>query len=363
MLQTPLIDFHKAHNARLVDFAGWEMPIQYTGIREEHHHTRTAASLFDVSHMGRLYLSGKGTDRFLDHVCTRRIDNMTAGQSRYSHVCKEDGGILDDVIVSKLADDQFLVVCNASNRTKIVNWFNRYRGDFQVELDDRTRETAMAAVQGPKALELVNTILPIELGDLKRYHFKAGSLFGASYFIARSGYTGEDGLEVILPAKFVKMALQPLIEKSESLGTPIKPAGLGARDTLRLEAGMPLYGHELTEDWDPITAGQKWCCYLEKDFVGGDAIKQIAEQGPARRLVGLEIDGRRIARDGAKVLADNQEVGFVTSGTHSPTFDKAIAMAFVDAARTAVGTALAVDVRGKPSPAKVVKLPFYRAGS
>lgn len=362
MQQTPLIDFHKQQGARLVDFAGWEMPIQYTGIREEHQHTRTAASLFDVSHMGRLYLSGARTAEFLDRVCTRRIDNMSVGQSRYSHVCKEDGGILDDVIVSKL-DDEYLVVCNASNREKIVAWFDQHRGEFDVEMDDRTLATAMVAIQGPQAFELVNKLLPIEIGDLKRYHFKAGSLFGANYFVARSGYTGEDGVEVILPAKFVKMALEPLMEKSAGLGTPIKPAGLGARDTLRLEAGMPLYGHELSEDWDPITAGQKWCCYLEKDFIGAEVIKKVAAEGPRRKLVGLEVEGRRIAREGAQVLADGQEAGFVTSGTHSPTLDRAIAMALVDADHAALETALAVDIRGKQSPATVTKLPFYKAGA
>ena len=359
MLQTPLVDFHQKNNARLVDFAGWEMPIMYRGIKDEHLYTRAHASLFDVSHMGRVHLKGDKTAEFLDYVCTRRIDNMQPGQSRYSHVCKEDGGILDDVIVSRL-EDQFLVVCNASNRAKIVAWFDQHRTAFGVELEDRTTETAMAAVQGPEALDVLTKIIPLPIGDLKRYHFVAGSLMGASYYIARSGYTGEDGAEIILPAKFAKMAVGMLMEKAAAQGVEIKPAGLGARDTLRLEAGMPLYGHELGEDWDPITAGQKWCCYLDKDFIGGDVIKRVAAEGPTRKVVGLELSGKRIAREGAAIFASGEQIGQVTSGTHSPTFDKVIAMGLVKAEHTEVGTALEVDIRGTRTAAEVVGLPFYK---
>ncbi|MBN2445447.1 MAG: glycine cleavage system protein T, partial [Phycisphaerae bacterium] len=192
MHETPLVDFHKKHAARLVEFAGWEMPIMYTGIKEEHIHTREHCSLFDVSHMGRLYLSGDRCAEFLDRICTRQIGNMVAGQSRYSHVCKEDGGILDDVIVSRM-EDRFLIVCNASNREKIVAWLNGHRGESGVELDDQTFATAMAAVQGPQAMELLKRALPLPLDDLKRYHFKSGSIMGVGFVIARSGYTGEDG--------------------------------------------------------------------------------------------------------------------------------------------------------------------------
>lgn len=361
MLQTPLIEFHREQNARLVDFAGWEMPIMYSSIREEHAYTRAHGTLFDVSHMGRLEIRGGRAAEFLDCVCTRQIGNMQVGQSRYSHVCRADGGILDDIIVSCL-EDHYLVVCNASNREKIVQWFDQHRASFEVELVDRTTETAMAALQGPEVMETMARILPIPLDDLKRYHFKAGSIMGAKYLIARSGYTGEDGVEIILPKSFALMAVRMLVSKSAEMERPIKPAGLGARDTLRLEAGMPLYGHELTEDWDPITAGQKWCCYLEKNFIGSDVVKRVAEEGPRRKVVGLTLEGRRIAREGARVLSGEKDVGHVTSGTHSPTLDRVIAMALVGAEVSEPGTKLTVDIRGAQSAAEVVPLPFYKRG-
>jgi aminomethyltransferase len=356
MLQTPLIGYHKDQGARLVEFAGWEMPIMYRGIRDEHDWTRQHASLFDVSHMGRLYLRGARTAELLEHVCTRRIGDMAVGQSRYSHVCRADGGILDDIIVSKL-DDCFLVVCNASNRDKIVGWLNEHRAAFGVELEDRTLETAMAAVQGPEAIALLDELLPMKVSELKRYHFRSGSVMGVHFFVARSGYTGEDGAEVILPAKFAMMAVNMLTEKSAARGKPIKPAGLGARDTLRLEAAMPLYGHELTEQWDPITAGQKWCVALDKPFVGSEVLQRVAA-APERTVAGFELDGKRIAREGARVFADGRDVGFVTSGTHSPTLDRVIAMGLVETAVAAPGTAVEVDIRGQRSAARGVPLPI-----
>ncbi len=358
MLQSPLIEFHKQRNARLVEFAGWEMPILYTSIVDEHQHTRRHATVFDVSHMGRLYLRGADAEALLEHVCTRRIGDMQPGVSRYSHVCNESGGILDDVIVSKL-DNRFLVVCNASNREKIVEWLQQHADGRDVQLEDVTFETAMVAIQGPEAISLVKTHLPLPLGDLKRYHFQHGSLMGAEYLIARSGYTGEDGLEVIVPAKFGRMAMDALLGKA---GDAIKPAGLGARDTLRLEAGMPLYGHELTDQWDPITAGQKWCCALDKDFVGAEVLRAAAANGPQKKLIGLKLDGRRIARDGAAVLVDGTAIGTVTSGAHSPTLNQPIAMALVESGKVEVGGAVQVDIRGSTADATVAKLPFYKRG-
>lgn len=362
MRQSPIHAVHVELGAKFVDFAGWEMPISYGGIKAEHLATRTGATLFDVSHMGRLAIRGEKAAEFLDRVCTRRIGDMQVGQCRYSHVCREDGGVLDDVIVS-LRKNDFLVVCNASNREKIVAWFEQHAAPFGIELKDETLDTAMAAVQGPKAFELVRALLPLDLSELKRYHFIGGSMMGVSYYIARSGYTGEDGLEVILPKAFGKMAVEKLLSKTSEAGISIKPAGLGARDTLRLEAGMPLYGHELSEDWDSITAGQKWCCDLSKDFIGAEKLRAIAEQGPERTLVGLEIEGQRIARQDAVVLQNKSPVGVVTSGTMSPTLGKVIAMALVSVPASEVGASLQVDIRGKLSKATVVKLPFYKAGS
>lgn len=361
MRHTPLIEFHRSQGAKLVDFAGWEMPVYYTGLLEEHHYTRNHATFFDVSHMGRVYFSGADAAAFLERLNTRRIGDMKVGQCRYSHMCRDDGGILDDVIVSRL-EENWLVVCNASNREKLLGWWQQQLRGADVAIDDQTTKTAMVAIQGPEALETVDRLLPFPVSDLKRYHFKHGSIMGTSYYIARSGYTGEDGIEVIVPAHMAMMAARLLTSASEEIARPIKPAGLGARDTLRTEAGMPLYGHELSEEWDSITAGQNWAVDLTKDFVGRDALQRAKEAGPPRVIVGLEVDSRRTPRQGATVLADGRPVGTVTSGTTSPTLGKVIAMALVSRESATVGAALQIELRSEQLPARVVALPFYKRG-
>lgn len=359
MRQTPLNDFHRQSGARLVDFAGWEMPISYTSILEEHHYTRQHATFFDVSHMGRIDFTGRDALAFLERLCTRRLGDMQVGVSRYSHVCREDGGILDDVIVSRL-ETQFFMVCNASNREKLLGWFDQHKSEFDVGITDRTLETAMVAIQGPEALGTLDGLLPFQVSDLKRYRFKTGTAMGFNYYVARSGYTGEDGVEIILPAKFAASAADLLVSRSSEMGRPIKPAGLGARDTLRLEAGMPLYGHELTEEWDSITAGQAWCVDLTKDFIGQPTMQRLVQAGLPRKMVGLTLTGRRIARQGAEIYAGGQRVGVVTSGTLSPTLDRSIAMALVNAAHAEPGSQLEADLRGSRCQAVVTPLPFYK---
>jgi aminomethyltransferase len=359
MLQTPLNAFHRECGARLVDFAGWEMPVMYTGLKEEHLYTRQHGSFFDVSHMGRVEFAGHGAEALLQRLNTRNIAKLKVGQCGYSHMCRDDGGILDDVIVSRF-EDHFLVVCNASNREKLLGWFDRQRRGFDVDIKDRTLETAMVAIQGPEVIETLTRLLPVTPDDLKRYRFKTGNVMGAEYFVARSGYTGEDGIEIILPASFALAAVRMLVDRSQELSRPIKPAGLGARDTLRLEAGMPLYGHELTEDWDTITAGQGWCVDLTVDFIGQPVLKRIHDEGPRRKMAGFELEGKRIAREGTRILHNGQNVGFVTSGTLSPTFEKVIAMSLLDAALCEPGTPVDMDLRGTRIPARVVPLPFYK---
>lgn len=359
MLQTPLNAFHRECGAKLVDFAGWEMPVVYRGIIEEHHYTRQHGAAFDVSHMGRLEIRGGDAEAFLQNVCTRNVGNMPPGLSRYSHVCKEDGGILDDIIVSRHAA-HFGVVCNASNREKILAWFDRHKTGLDVQIADRTAETAMVAIQGPEVIETMDRLLPFPVSDLKRYHFKTGSVMGVEYIIYRSGYTGEDGVEVVIPAQFAQMAARTLMDQSAEMGRPILPAGLGARDTLRMEAAMPLYGHELTEDADSLSAGQGWAVDLKKDFIGCAAMRRVQEQGLKRKVAGFELEGKRIARQGASILKDGREAGIVTSGTHSPTFDQVIAMGFLDAALCEPGTPVEIDIRGSRGNAKVVPLPFYK---
>jgi aminomethyltransferase len=359
MLQTPLNAFHRECHARLVEFAGWEMPVVYTSIIEEHNFTRQHCSVFDVSHMGRVEFRGPDAEKLLERLNTRNIGSSQPGMCRYSHMCRDDGGILDDVIVSRL-EDHFLVVCNASNREKLLGWWDVQRRGFDVDIQDRTLTTAMVAIQGPEAIETVGKLLPLPVADLKRYRFKTGSVVGMDYFIARSGYTGEDGVEIILPASMAMTAMRLLLSQAADLGRPIKPAGLGARDTLRLEAAMPLYGHELTEDWDSITAGQEWAVDLTKDFIGQPVLKRVKEEGPQRKITGFEVEGKRIARQGASVLQDGQQVGAVTSGTLSPTLGKNIAMGLLKSELSQPGTRVEIDIRGTRTPATVVALPFYK---
>lgn len=342
----------------MVDFAGWEMPVMYRGIIEEHNHTRNAASLFDVSHMGRLRFTGDDVAACLQRICTRNLDGMEAGQSRYAHVCREDGGILDDVIVSR-DQDRWMMVCNASNREKIVAWIRRHTVGRSFELTDLTTSTAMVAVQGPKAVQECDRLLPVDVKTIKRYHFIAGCYMTFDYMIFRSGYTGEDGFEVVLPARAVPLVGQKIFGRDAD-GALLKPGGLGARDTLRLEAAMPLYGHELTEQWDSLTAGQAWCVDLEKDFIGADAMRKISQTGPRRIIVGLELEGRRTARQGYGVYAGDRPVGEVTSGCLSPTLGKSIAMALVSTDFADLDRELEVDFNGKRNACKVVKLPFYK---
>ncbi len=362
MNHSPLHSYHVKLGARMVDFAGWSMPVMYRGIIEEHNHTRTKCSLFDVSHMGRLYLTGSDTEALLQQVCTRNVGDMSVGLSRYTHICREDGGILDDVIVSRF-EDQYLVVCNASNREKITNWLAKHAEGKDVQMTDRTMETAMVALQGPEAIPQVERLLNIDLGELKRYHFRTGSYFTFKYSIFRSGYTGEDGVELILPAGIVKLAMPALMGMGNGDDAVIKPAGLGARDSLRLEAGMPLYGHELTEDWDSLTARQGWCVHLDKDFIGADAMRQKKETGLSRKIVGLKLEGRRTARQGFELRCGGEAIGQVTSGVLSPTLGISIAMALVDIDHTKEGTELAVQFGAKEVSATVVKIPFYRLSS
>jgi aminomethyltransferase len=363
--RTPFHDFHTQSGGKMVDFAGWEMPILYRSIVEEHEQTRTSGSIFDVSHMGRIHFSGPDAQKFLNHVLTRNVADQKVGQSRYSLVCNERGGVLDDVIVSKDLKN-WILVCNASNRDKLVKYFTKVRHDRDLDFDmaDNTEGTAMVALQGPKVIDRVAGVLPVDLKSMKRYHFESGNYMGMLKFtVFRSGYTGEDGVEIIIPAKVAPMAMKLIGGSTNKEGATIQPAGLGARDTLRLEAGMPLYGHELTEDLDPLSAGLNFAVDLAKDFVGAEALRKIAADGPRRKLVGLELEGKRIARQGTPVVLDGMPIGEVTSGTLSPTLQRSIAMAYVDADRAAEGTALAVDLKGTTIPAQVVKLPFYKRKS
>jgi aminomethyltransferase len=359
--RTPFYDFHVSAGAKLVDFAGWEMPLLYRGILQEHEHTRRSGSIFDVSHMGRLTFAGNDAQRFLNHVLTRNLADQQVGQSRYSLVCNEAGGVLDDVIVSR-DEANWLVVCNAANRDMLVSRFSdlaRSLG-FDVALTDTTELTAMVAIQGPKVIDRLARSLPIDIESIRRYHFQTANVLLANLTVFRSGYTGEDGVEIILPAGLAAMAIKFLAASADNPDATIRPAGLGARDTLRLEAALPLYGHELSQTIDPLSAGLAWAVDLNKDFVGAHALRRLQLAGSARKLVGLELDGKRIARPDTPIIAADAPVGHVTSGTFSPTLQKSIALAYVDAQCAAQGILLHADLKGTLVPARIVKLPFYK---
>jgi aminomethyltransferase len=359
--RTPFYDFHLSAGARMVDFAGWEMPLLYRGIVEEHEQTRNSGSIFDVSHMGRVYFSGPDSLKFLEHIATRRLGDQNVGQSRYSLICNEAGGVMDDVIISR-DKKNWLMVCNASNRQKLMDYFlqMRRKTGFDLDIADQTEATAMVAIQGPKVIDRLSGVLPVDIKAMKRYHFESGSIMLVKFTLFRGGYTGEEGIELIIPAKMASMAIKLLGGRTDKPDATIKPAGLGARDTLRMEAGMPLYGHELTEQIDPLAAGLGWAVDLSKEFNGAEALRKIQQDGPRRKLVGLQLEGKRIARQGTPIVAEGKVVGEVSSGVLGPTVQRSIAMAYVDADHAMEGAALSVDLKGSIIDAKVVKLPFYK---
>jgi aminomethyltransferase len=356
-LRTPLYDWHRTRGGRMVEFGGWDMPVQYTGIVEEHQAVRTTAGVFDISHMGRLSLGGADALALIQQVYTNNAATMKDGQARYGLVCNEAGGVRDDVLVYRWPYGWAMVV-NASNRAKIVDWLARHKGSRAVDVTDQTTTTCMIAVQGPRALELCRELTEADSGQLAYYHATPTRYRGKGCVVSRTGYTGEDGLEIMAPAEQAVELWEDLVRRGA------KPCGLGARDTLRLEAAMPLYDHELGEDIDPFQAGLGWAVKLDKgDFIGRDALLRRRQDAASPRRVGLELAGRRAAREGAPVLHDGKPVGRVTSGTVTPTLNRAIAMAYVDPAYTVAGTSCMVDVRGKAEEARVVPLPFYRRPS
>jgi aminomethyltransferase len=366
--KTPFHDYHLQRNAKMVDFAGWEMPIHYGSIIEEHQAVRSSAGIFDVSHMGRVEFRGRHARRFLERVLSRKISDMAERTCRYSMICNESGGVKDDVLVYRF-EDHWLLVVNASNREKLLEHFDAVRGDLAVKINDTTEKTGMVAVQGPDTMDFVSSFSR-EIPTLNKYHFTIKNLLVLKLIVSRTGYTGEDGIEIILPANAVNMALKLLLKEDEHGETKVKPCGLGARDTLRMEAGMPLYGHELTEEIDPLSAGLKFAVSLDKHedeafgeperFIGQDALERIAADGPPRQLVGLKLDGKRTPRQHMAVQHGGEPIGQITSGCLSPTLGHPIAMAYVDPAQSDPGTTLAIDFGRKTADAQIVKLPFYK---
>lgn len=363
LAKTPLHNWHAAHGGRLVDFAGWSMPVQYTSIVEEHTATRTAAGVFDVSHMGRFKFEGPGAAALLDRLLTRRVVGMGVGKIRYSVICNEQGGILDDVLAYHLQPPEgeafYGLVVNAGNRQKIADWIESHiTADDEVQFTDRTTATAMIAVQGPKALQITQELVEVDLQALGYYTGVMTNIGGALGVVSRTGYTGEDGCELMVPAEVAADVWQSLFDRGESEG--IRAVGLGARDTLRLEAAMPLYGHELSEAINPYQAGLTFAVNLkDRQFIGCEALTQFKQDTNQSHRIGLQLDGRRVPREHYPLLVDGESVGEVTSGTFSPTLQKPIAMGYVRSDVGEEGSQLTVDIRGRQESARVVKLPFY----
>jgi len=359
--RTPLHDVHGALGASFTDFAGWQMPVRYGSETAEHRAVRTRVGLFDLTHMGEIELTGPGAAAALDHALVGRASAIGVGRARYSMICAEDGGIIDDLVVYRLAEEHFLVVANASNVAVVAPELAARAEGYDAAVRDTSADWALLAVQGPASAAIVAGLTDLDVVSLRYYAIDAGTLAGADVLLARTGYTGEDGFEVYCRPADAGAVWAALREAGEPHG--LVPAGLACRDTLRLEAGMPLYGHELTRDVTPFEANLGRVVAFDKPagFVGDAALARRKEQGPQRVLVGLVASGRRSPRAGYRVVdpGTGAEVGVVTSGAPSPTLERPIAMAFVPPALAAPGTRLAVSLRGALETADVVELPFY----
>jgi len=361
--QSPLRGRHTALGAKLIEFGGWLMPVQYAGIIEEHRAVRERAGLFDLSHMGELFVEGPDAGAALAYALVTNPPTLAEGRAHYSMMTAADGGIVDDLIVYRLGLERFLVVANASNAQIVSDALAERLVGFKAVLDDRSLATALVAIQGPRSVEIVRPLTDIDLEALRYYAIAEGTVAGIPALVARTGYTGEDGFEVFVDTARAVDLWDALMAAGKDRG--LAPIGLGARDTLRLEAGMPLYGNELDRSTNPFEANLGRVVKLDKsgDFVGRAALEKVARDGVARRLVGLEMRGRGIARHGYRVHVGDRPTGVVTSGTQSPSLGRAIAMAYVATADAAPGTMLDVEIRDQRIPAEVVALPFYRRAS
>lgn len=379
--RTPLYPLYAEHGAKTVNFGGWEMPVQFSGIIQEHETVRTKAGIFDVSHMGEIVVRGSDADRYLQYVTTNDIATLGEGQAHYSFLCNPEGGVVDDLIVYKLKEKEYMLVVNAANVTKDLEWLEQHKkGD--VEIIDISEETALLALQGPLALRILQKLTDADLESLESFHFLSdvdirietrdqdtpgtgentttSEKTTIKALVSRTGYTGEDGFELYVPAEHAIGLWKGLMKAGENEG--IIPVGLGARDTLRFEAKLPLYGQELSPQISPLEVGLGWFVKLDKgDFIGREALRKQKEAGVSRKLVGIEMIDRGIPRSHYPVYdAEDRKVGEVTSGTFSPTLKKNVGLALVDKSVSAIGTELWVEIRGKKLRAAVVQTPFYK---
>lgn len=355
--RTPLYHVHVEAGARMVPFGGWEMPVQYAGIIVEHKNVREACGLFDLSHMGEIEITGERALEFVQKVTTNDAASLAPGQVQYSIMCRPDGGIIDDILVYR-DTDRFILVVNAANTTKDYEWLKSQAFDG-VRVENKSDDTALIAIQGPRSEEVLAPLTDVDLGHLRYYRFTRGSVAGAQALISRTGYTGEDGFEIYVSPEDSETVWREIMQEGERFG--IMPVGLGARDSLRLEMAYSLYGHEINESTTPVEAGLMWVVKPAKgDFIGRQAILDVKAKGPARKIIGFELAGRNVPRQGFPIEKDGQVIGEVTSGTFSPILERSIGLAYVDVAHASVGNSVDVVIRDKRIAATLVSTPFVQ---
>src|SRR5438876_39332 len=357
--RTPLYEQHVALGARLVEFGGWEMPVQYSSILDEHRAVRTHAGLFDVSHMGEFKVEGPDALAFLQHLVPNDVSRLAVNQALYTQLCLPDGGTIDDLIIYHLADNHYMLVVNAANIDNDFAWVEKQASNFNVQITNQSDATALLALQGPEAQAILQPLTEVDLSTVRYYHCAPGTVNGTNCIISRTGYTGEDGFELYCASADASKLWNDLLAAGKDHG--LLPAGLGARDTLRLEAGYCLYGHELNEQTNPLEARLGWTVKFDKgNFIGRDALLKIKEQGLERKLIGVELLDRGVCRVGHVIYANEHAIGSITSGGPSPTLHKNIGMGYVVIAHANVGEIVDIDIRGKHVAAQIVALPFYK---
>ncbi len=357
--RTPLYEQHVALGARLVEFGGWEMPVQYSGIIDEHRAVRTHAGLFDVSHMGEFKVEGPDALAFLQHLVPNDVSRLVINQALYTQICLPDGGTIDDLIIYYLAGNHYMLVVNAANIDKDFAWVQQQANNFDIRVFNQSDTTALLALQGPEAQAILQPLTEVDLSTIRYYHCSPGIAGGTNCIISRTGYTGEDGFELYCAPVDAPKLWNDLLAAGKDHG--LLPAGLGARDTLRLEAGYCLYGHELDEQTNPLEANLGWTVKLNKsEFIGRDALLKVKEEGPKRKLIGVEMIERGVCRGGYAIYENDQQIGALTSGAPGPTLNKNIGMGYVEASHAVIGKTVHVDIRGKRTAAQIVALPFYK---
>ena len=358
--RTPLADEHIAAGARMVDFGGWSMPLQYAGLVEEHNTVRQKVGLFDVSHMGEIRVTGAGAEAFLDTITVNDVSKLNDGQAHYTVLPNENGGIIDDLLIYRFASENYLLVVNASTQDNDLAWILKHAANFDVTVASESDQTGQIAIQGPLAQSVLQRLVSVDLAEIAYYHFTETQVAGVSTLVSRTGYTGEDGFECYVPADQTAALWRRFMEEGKAEG--IQPAGLGARDTLRLEARMHLYGNDMNDTITPLEAGLGWVTKMKKasDFIGKAALAAQKKAKVTRKLIGFEMVDRGIARHDYPVVdADGNQIGVVTSGTYGPTLKKAIGLAYVPSAMSKADTIISIKIRNKVATARVVKGPFY----